>query len=117
MTTLAARSLSAGYGAGAVLHDIDVTFGPNGVVALVGPNGAGKSTLLRAFAGLIKPSAGAATLDGVDIATLSRSTLAARIAVVPQSFDTLFPFTVREIVALGRSARLGLFARPTADDL
>jgi len=117
MTTLAARSLSAGYGTRAVLHDVDVMFAPNGLVALVGPNGAGKSTLLRAFAGLIKPTAGAATLDGIDIATLSRSTLAARIAVVPQSFDTLFPFTVREIVALGRSARLGLFARPTADDM
>ena len=56
------------------------------------------------------------TLDGIDIAMLSRATLATRIAVVPQTFDTLFPFTVREIVALGRSARLGLFARPTPAD-
>jgi iron complex transport system ATP-binding protein len=86
-------------------------------VALVGPNGAGKSTLLRALAGLIRPTAGAATLDGIDIATLSRAALAARIAVVPQAFDTLFPFTVREIVTLGRTARLGLFARPTARDV
>ncbi len=117
MTTLAARSLNAGYGTRAVLRDVDLTVEPGGLVALVGPNGAGKSTLLRAFAGLVRPTAGAVTLDGVDIATLSRATLAARIAVVPQSFDTLFPFTVREIVALGRSARLGLFARPTADDM
>jgi iron complex transport system ATP-binding protein len=86
-------------------------------VALVGPNGAGKSTLLRALAGLIRPTAGAATLDGIDIATLSRAALAARVAVVPQAFDTLFPFTVREIVTLGRTARLGLFARPTARDV
>jgi iron complex transport system ATP-binding protein len=84
---------------------------------LVGPNGAGKSTLLRALAGLIRPTAGAATLDGIDIATLSRAALAARVAVVPQAFDTLFPFTVREIVTLGRTARLGLFARPTARDV
>jgi len=117
VTTLAARSLNAGYGTRAVLRDVDLTVEPGGLVALVGPNGAGKSTLLRAFAGLVRPTAGAVTLDGVDIATLSRATLAARIAVVPQSFDTLFPFTVREIVALGRSARLGLFARPTADDM
>ncbi len=86
-------------------------------MALVGPNGAGKSTLLRALAGLIRPTAGAATLDGIDIATLSRAALAARVAVVPQAFDTLFPFTVREIVTLGRTARLGLFARPTARDV
>lgn len=86
-------------------------------MALVGPNGAGKSTLLRALAGLIRPTAGAATLDGIDITTLSRAALAARVAVVPQAFDTLFPFTVREIVTLGRTARLGLFARPTARDV
>ncbi len=117
MTTLTARSLSAGYGARAVLHEVDLTVEPGMLIALVGPNGAGKSTLLRAFAGLIRPTAGAVTLDGVDVATLSRAALAARIAVVPQSFDTLFPFTMSEIVALGRSARLGLFARPSADDV
>ena len=116
MTALVARGLHAGYGARAVLRDVDLTFAPNGLVALVGPNGAGKSTLLRALAGLIAPSAGSVTLDGADVATLPRASLASRIAVVPQTFDTLFPFTVREIVGLGRSARLGLFARPTVAD-
>lgn len=116
MTTLVARALEAGYGARGVLRGIDLALEPGVLVALVGPNGAGKSTLLRAFAGLIRPTAGAVMLDGIDVATLSRAALAARIAVVPQTFDTLFPFTVREIVALGRSARLGLFARPTAID-
>ena len=84
--------------------------------ALVGPNGAGKSTLLRALAGLIRPTSGMVTLDGADVGAMSRAALATRIAVVPQMFDTLFPFTVREIVGLGRSARLGLFARPTPAD-
>ena len=116
MTTLVARALAAGYGARSVLQGLDLVLEPGVLVALVGPNGAGKSTLLRALAGLIRPTAGAVTLDGIDLATLSRAALAARIAVVPQTFDTLFPFTVREIVALGRSARLGLFARPTASD-
>jgi iron complex transport system ATP-binding protein len=71
---------------------------------------------MRALSGLVRPTAGAVTLDGVDVSTLSRARLASRIAVVPQTFDTLFPFTVREIVALGRSARLGLFARPSPAD-
>jgi iron complex transport system ATP-binding protein len=116
VTVLVARSLAAGYGARGVLQGVDLALEPGVLVALVGPNGAGKSTLLRALAGLIRPTAGAVTIDGTDVATLSRAALAARIAVVPQTFDTLFPFTVREIVALGRSARLGLFARPTATD-
>ena len=116
MTALVARALAAGYGARPVLRGVDLTIEPGWLVALVGPNGAGKSTLLRVFAGLIRPTAGSVTLGGVDIGSLSRRALAARIAVVPQTFDTLFPFTVREIVALGRSARLGLFARPGPAD-
>ncbi|HEX9494170.1 MAG TPA: ABC transporter ATP-binding protein [Candidatus Limnocylindria bacterium] len=116
MTALVARGVDAGYGARTVLPGTDVALAPGGLIALVGPNGAGKSTLLRALAGLVRPSRGAVTLDGADIATLSRRALATRIAVVPQTFDTLFPFTAREIVALGRTARLGLFARPTAVD-
>jgi iron complex transport system ATP-binding protein len=116
LTALVARSLAAGYGTRAVLLDIDLSLEPGRLIALVGPNGAGKSTLLRALAGLVRPTAGAVTLDGVDIGTFSRAALATRIAVVPQTFDTLFPFTVREIVALGRSARLGLFARPSSAD-
>jgi iron complex transport system ATP-binding protein len=116
MTALVARSLEAGYGTRAVLRGIDLELRPGRLAALVGPNGAGKSTLLRALTGLIRPTAGTVTLGGIDVATLSRATLASRIAVVPQSFDTLFPFTVREIVGLGRSARLGLFARPSPAD-
>lgn len=116
MTALVAHAVEAGYGARRVLRGVDLALEPGGLIALVGPNGAGKSTLLRALAGLIRPTAGAVTLDGVNVIAMSRAALASRIAVVPQSFDTLFPFTVREIVGLGRSARLGLFARPTAAD-
>ena len=116
MTALVARAVDAGYGARHVLRRVDLTLEPGGLIALVGPNGAGKSTLLRALAGLIRPTSGAVTLDGVGVLTMTRAALASRIAVVPQAFDTLFPFTVREIVGLGRSARLGLFARPTSAD-
>lgn len=116
MTALVALAVEAGYGARRVLRRVDLTLEPGGLIALVGPNGAGKSTLLRAFAGLIRPTSGSVTLDGVDVLGMSRAALASRIAVVPQSFDTLFPFTVREIVGLGRSARLGLLAWPTIAD-
>ena len=116
MTELAARGLVAGYGTRRVLRGIDLELAPGTLIALVGPNGAGKSTLLRVLAGLLRPTAGNVRLDGRDVATIPRRELAGRIAVVPQSFDTLFPFTVREIVSLGRSARLSLFSRPTPAD-
>ena len=115
MTALVARGLRAGYGPAEVLHGVD--FGPQGgeVTAIVGPNGAGKSTLLRALAGLLRPRSGQVTLDGVDIGALSRREIARRIAVVPQALETLFPLTVREVVSLGRTARLGLFGLSRSD--
>lgn len=109
--TLSASGVVAGFGARDVLHGIDLVLGP-GLCALVGPNGAGKSTLVRALAGLITPRAGRVELDGADLRALSRGAIARRIAVVPQVFDTLFPFTVREVVMLGRTARLRAFAGP-----
>jgi len=117
MTTLAATAVTASYGPRVVLRDCSFSMGSGEIVSIVGPNGAGKSTLLRILAGLLRPAAGAVAIDGQDIATLSRAAVARRIAVVPQIFDTLFPFTVREVVGLGRTARLGAFGRASADDV
>jgi iron complex transport system ATP-binding protein len=99
-----------------VLRGVDLVAREGEVVALVGPNGAGKSTLLRVIAGLVRPSAGAVSVDGADVLALDRRAIARRIAVVPQVFETLFPFTVREIVVLGRTSRLGAFATLGAAD-
>jgi iron complex transport system ATP-binding protein len=116
MTSLAATAVTAAYGARVVLRECSFAIGSGEIVAVVGPNGAGKSTLLRVLAGLLRPTTGAVALDDVDLATFSRAKLARRIAVVPQIFDTLFPFTVREVVALGRTARLGPLGRASFDD-
>jgi iron complex transport system ATP-binding protein len=117
MTQLAAGEVTVGYGARVVLRDCSFAIGSGEIVAVVGPNGAGKSTLMRVLAGLLRPVAGSVALDGVDLATYTRAGLARHIAVVPQIFDTLFPFTVREVVALGRTARLGPFGRASANDV
>ena len=117
MTSLAATAVTAGYGSRTVLRESSFAIGSGEIVAVVGPNGAGKSTLLRVLAGLLRPTAGAVALDGHDLTTFSRSEIARRIAVVPQIFDTLFPFTVREVVALGRTARLGALGRAAASDV
>jgi iron complex transport system ATP-binding protein len=90
-----------------VLRGVDLAAQAGEVVALIGPNGAGKSTLLRVLAGLLRPDAGTVTIDGADVTALDRRSIARHVAVVPQVFETLFPFTVREIVALGRTSRLG----------
>jgi ABC-type cobalamin/Fe3+-siderophores transport system ATPase subunit len=117
MTSLAATAVTAGYGPRVVLRECSFSTDSGEIVAVVGPNGAGKSTLLRVLAGLLRPTAGAVALDGRDLTTVSRAQIARRIAVVPQIFDTLFPFTVREVVALGRTARLGPLGRAAPNDV
>ena len=116
MTAIVARDVRAGYRDREVLRGVDINAAEGEVVALIGPNGAGKSTLLRVLGGLLTPSGGAVTIGDVDIASLDRRAIATRIAVVPQVFETLFPFTVREIVTLGRTSRLGTLGLLTRSD-
>ena len=70
-TVIDVRSVSHAYldGTPKVLDDVEVTFPPGQVTALVGSNGAGKSTLLSAMGRLLTPKAGSVLLDGVDIAS------------------------------------------------
>lgn len=83
------------------------------IVALMGPNGAGKTTLLRACLGLAEVSHGTITVLGKPLVGLRGATLAAvrrRIGYVPQILPVRseLPLTVREVVAIGRTANAGL---------
>lgn len=88
----------------AILDDVSVEFVPGSVTAVIGPNGAGKSTLLGVGAGTVKPDAGEARLGGRDVRQLSAKSAARLRAVMPQDSTVAFPFTVREVVAMGRAA-------------
>ncbi len=99
-----------------VLEDVDLVLRPGEVVGVVGPNGAGKSTLLRVVTRLVRPQVGACTIDGVDVARLSRAALARKVALVAQAPEVPVGYRVREVVAMGRAPHLGLFGAPTARD-
>ena len=86
----------------AILRDVSIRLDHGERLALVGPNGAGKSTLLRVLAGTLRPGAGRVELDGAPVATLERSSVARRLAVVPQQAALPFSMRVEEVVALGR---------------
>ncbi|WP_458685622.1 heme ABC transporter ATP-binding protein [Nocardia tengchongensis] len=101
--TLRARGVSAKRGDRTVLDGIDFEVVAGQIVALVGPNGAGKSTLLAALAGELELSGGSVELDGHALTHWTHLDMARRRAVLPQSHTVGFPFTAREVVAMGRS--------------
>ncbi|MFQ6330817.1 heme ABC transporter ATP-binding protein [Nocardia sp. CWNU-33] len=97
------RRDATGSGSRRVLEAVNFEVVAGQVVALVGPNGAGKSTLLAALAGELAPAEGAVELDGRSLAHWSALDMARRRAVLPQSHTVGFPFTAREVVAMGRA--------------
>jgi iron complex transport system ATP-binding protein len=115
-TVLRAERLSAGYHDRAVLDEVTFELGRGEFCGLLGPNGSGKSTLLKAVAGVLRPWSGRAELFGTDVRTLSPRAIARRVAVIPQDVSVLFPFSVEEIVAMGRHPHLGRFEREGARD-
>jgi iron complex transport system ATP-binding protein len=91
----------------AALDGVTLEIATGSLTAVLGPNGSGKSTLLRALLGVVRPSAGTATLDGRDVRAWDRRDLARRVGVVPQLETIAFPLSVRELVAMGRYPHLG----------
>lgn len=113
---LEARSLGFGYGAKAVGRNVDLEARPREVLCLLGPNGSGKTTLFKTMLGLLPSQAGEVRLDGIALAHLTRPQIARRVAYVPQAHTAHFPFTVIDMVVMGRTAHLGIFASPTRED-
>jgi iron complex transport system ATP-binding protein len=114
---IAAEQVRFAYGRSEVLHDVTLEVPRGDMVAIAGPNGAGKSTLLGLLAGTRTPSAGVVRLDGADIRCVPRRDVARAVAVVPQDTSVLFPYSVTEMVLMGRSPHLHGIGLEGAGDL
>ena len=97
-----ATSLFVHAGSRALLHDVSLRIPHGEVSVILGPNGAGKSTLLKCLSGAIQPDAGTVHVNGKPLATWSLNALARARAVLSQFTPIAFPFTVLEIVMMGR---------------
>jgi iron complex transport system ATP-binding protein len=113
---LAVRDLGFGYGTKAVGRGVSLDVAAGEVLCLLGPNGSGKTTLFKTMLGLIPAQAGEVLLDGRPLGSLSRPEIATRVAYVPQAHAAQFPFRVLDMVTMGRTAHLGLFAAPSPAD-
>ena len=87
-----------------------------GFHGVLGPNGSGKTTLLDLITGHLKPENGNVLLDGRELDDLDAGELAKKCALVPQDFRVNFPFTVGQVVMMGRYPHLGRFSAPDATD-
>lgn len=103
-------NVTLGYGSRPVLHNVSFAIYQGDFFGLVGPNGAGKTTLLRAMLGVIRPLGGS-------VAVQSEAT-GIRFGYVPQRnvADHTLPFTVFEVVMMGRFREIGLLHRPGPAD-
>lgn len=111
---LALSSVAVHAGRRLVLEVPELCAEAGSLLAVLGPNGAGKTTLLRTCLGLTRPTAGSVRVLGEEVTALSGSALAGlrrRVGYVPQLMPVRgeMPLTVREVVAIGRTARAGLF--------
>jgi iron complex transport system ATP-binding protein len=98
--------LAYSYSDGPVIDGVSVSLTPTGLTAVIGPNGSGKTTLLRLLSGVLPPSSGQVSLEGRPLPSMTRKEIAQRLAMVPQELTLPFPFTVRQLVELGRTPHL-----------
>lgn len=87
----------------ALLRDISFELDAGEVLCILGPNGAGKTTLLNLMCGALAPAAGAIYLGGRPMADWSIGDRARAQAVLPQQSSLNFPYTVEEVILLGRT--------------
>jgi len=102
------EGVSVGYGRRVVVAGVDLSVHAGDFLGIVGPNGAGKTTLLKTLLGTLAPLSGRLTV----------AAQAGMFGYVPQreAVDETFPLTVREMIMMGRYARVGLLRRPREAD-
>ncbi|MPM67594.1 Vitamin B12 import ATP-binding protein BtuD [bioreactor metagenome] len=104
------------YGYKSVIEDLSFEITSGDLMAVLGPNGAGKTTLLRCMMGHLDWKSGCSFLDGEPVSGMQPKKLWSRMAYVPQAHGGYSGQTVEELVLLGRSSRMGLFAKPGKAD-
>ncbi len=85
-------------------------------VSLIGPNGAGKTTVFRILGGYLSPSSGSVKIKDRNIFEMHGKQRSALLGVVPQNIFTPLPYTVRQIVEMGRVSRLPRFGVQSRQD-
>ncbi len=105
------------YGDHRVIENLSFSILPGCFHAVLGPNGCGKTTLLDLLSDHIRPDSGEVFLNGNKLTSYGKRLLARYVASVPQEYQVNFPYTVREVVAMGRYPHQARFSHPTREDM
>jgi iron complex transport system ATP-binding protein len=100
------QHLKLSYGKSSVLNDVSFSVLEGEFFIIIGPNGSGKTTLVKAMSGAARPQEGEVRVFGRSLRSYSGRALARSVAVVPQVAPVEIPFTVAEVVLMGRSPHL-----------
>jgi iron complex transport system ATP-binding protein len=111
------KNLSHSFGETPVLKNVSFQVPQRDFFIIIGPNGSGKTTLMKVISGILKPQNGELEILDRPIDQYHRKALAKTIAFVPQMTFADFPFTVTEIVLMGRSPYLGMLGIEQKNDL
>jgi len=103
--------------AGMIIKDFRGSFTAGAFYSVIGPNGSGKTTLLDLISGFLKPLSGAVKMDGTPVVSFSKKSLARVISIVSQDHAVNFPFSVKDIILMGRHPYIPRFSPPSAEDL
>ena len=106
-----------GYTVENLLYD-DICFSINEgeILTILGPNGVGKTTLLRCITSLLKWHSGQTIIDGIPLTNKNDNIIWKKVGYVPQSSGIKFAYTVIDMVLLGRSSHLKVYATPSKKD-
>lgn len=102
MALLTIKDLNVIYGSKKILSNINLSFEPGKLYGVLGPNGAGKSTLFKAITNLISVGSGRVFIQDKDVVSYNIQELAQRVSGMSQNLSLEFPYTVTEIVSMGR---------------
>ena len=116
-TVIDTKDLSHSYGDLPVLKNLSLSIQKGDFFIIIGPNGSGKTTLMKVISGIEKYRKGRLEILGRPMRKYTRKTLARTIALVPQMAPVDFPFTVTELVLMGRSPHLGVLGLEQEKDL
>ena len=117
MNSLSVRSAYFSYNGKPILEDINLDVDKGEMLTILGPNGSGKTTLIKCLVGLLNLDKGDIKVSGISIKNLSLRDKAKKISYLPQENDLHFPFSVFDVVLMGRAPYVGILRKPTTYDI